>query len=321
MTKIQKILAGFLALQIALIAVVFLSNRLAIAGNNPLLPDYDATAVTAITISNNTGGEIVMQKKGTDWVLPDADDFPVLNQNVSDLLESIAEIRDNRLVTNTSASHKRLQVADTDYLKKIEIQDAKGTTTVYIGSTPAANSVHIRVGKSDAVYLTNAVSSNRIDPAYTNWINTSLVQIAGANVRTIAVTTPDGSFHFNLDASGSWTNQELTADESFDASKWSSLLSGFTNVRLVKPVATNALPAYGLDSPQASVTITYQDENNALVEGVLTIGNADETGSNYYAKWSQSPYIVLISSYNAERILDLSKNDFITIPPTATAQP
>ena len=57
-----------------------------------------------------------MQKKGTDWVLPDADDFPVLNQNVSDLLESIAEIRDNRLVTNTSASHKRLSSRQ-DYLE------------------------------------------------------------------------------------------------------------------------------------------------------------------------------------------------------------
>lgn len=321
MTKFQKILAGLLAFQIVLIAIVFLTNRSAIASNNPLLPDFTVETVTGLTITNNSGSQIKMEKIGDEWVLPEKDNYPVEGQNVSDLLDEIALIRDNRLVTTTSASHKRLQVADTEFQGKLEITTSSGTSILYVGSSPAANSTHIRLASSDSVYLTNAISASRVDPAYTNWINTSLVQIAAANVSNIAVTTANGSFHFSKDENSNWTSPELSGDESIDASKWSSLLSGFTSIRLVEPVSKTSQPTYGLENPTASLVLNYLDENNATQQGELIFGNMDESGSNYYAKWSQSPYVVLVSSYNADRIINLSKADFLPTPATATAAP
>lgn len=321
MTKFQKILTGLLAIQIVLIAVVFLTNRPAKASNNPLLPDFTAEAVTAVSLYDDTGNQIKMEKIGDEWVLPDKDNYPVNGQNVTNLLDNIASIRDNRLVTSTSASHKRLQVADTDFKEKLEITSSSGTITLYVGSSPAANSVHVRLASSDAVYLTSAISASQVSPSYTNWINTSLVKIASSNVSTISVTTPNGSFHFFKDESNNWVSQELSADESIDASKWSSLLSGFTNIPLVEPVSRTSQAAYGLEQPTTSLVLTYQDDSDATQQGELIIGNMDESGNNYYAKWSQSPYIVLISSYNADRIINLSKENFLPTPPTATATP
>ena len=321
MTKFQKILAGLLAIQIVLIAVVFLTNRPAKASNNPLLPDFDVKTVTAVTIYDNSGSQIKMEKSGDEWVLPDKDNYPVKAQNINDLLDNVAAIRDNRLVTNTAASHQRLQVADTDFKGKLEITSPSGTFILYVGSSPAANSVHVRLASSDAVYLTNAISASQVSPAYSNWIDTSLVKIASASVSNISVTNSNGSFHFFKDDSNNWVSQELSADETIDPSKWSSLLSGFTNIPLVEPVSKTAQPAYGLEQPAASLTLTYQDANDATQQGELIIGNKDESGNNYYAKWSQSPYIVLISSYNADRIINLSKESFLPTPPTATTTP
>ena len=321
MTKLQKILAGVLILQIALTAIVFLSSRPAIASNNPLVPDFNPDEVTSITITGNTGEKITMEKIDGNWVLPDADQFPVLSQNVVDLLDKVASIRDNRLVTNTSASHARLLVDEKEFLQKIEFTSPKGSATLFIGSSPAANNVHIRLGKSDAVFLTNVLSSIQLSPTYSNWINTSLVQITGANVQKISILLQNESFHFYKDTDNNWTSQELSAGEIIDAAKWSSLLSGFSNIRMVAPVSKTTQSIYGFDNPSAKLNLTYLDENNNTQESELLIGNNDESGSNYYAKWSQQPYIVKISSYNAERIVNLSKEDFTPTPPTATVAP
>ena len=321
MTKFQKILAGLLAIQIVLITIIFLTNRPAKASNNPLLPDFKAETATAVTIYDSSGSQIKMEKIGDEWVLPEKDNYPVEAQNITDLLDNIASIRDNRLVTNTSASHQRLQVADTDFNGKVEITSSSGTVTLYVGSSPAANSVHVRLASSDAVYLTNAISASQVSPAYTNWIDTSLIKIPSANVSNISVTTSNGSFHFFKDESNNWVSQELSPDETIDASKWSSLLSGFTNIPLVEPVSKTSQAAYGLENPTANLVLTYQDENDATQQGELIIGNKDESGSNYYAKWNQSPYIVLIASYNADRIINLSKESFLPNPPTATTTP
>jgi hypothetical protein len=321
MTKLQKILAGLLILQIGLTVIVFLSNRPAIASNNPLIKDFTPDEITSVTIYGNTGEKITMVKSLGNWVLPEADNYPVKSQNITDLLEKVATIHDNRLVTNTKASHARLQVDEKEYQQKLEFSSPKVTTTLFIGSSPAANNVHIRLGKSDAVYLTNALSSIQLSPTYTNWIDTSLVQISSASVKSVTFTSSKDSFHFIKDNENNWKCEELVSDETLDPSKWSSILSGFTNIRLVAPVSKTAQTRFGLDNPTANLHVIYLDESNNSQEGELIIGSKDESGSNYYAKWSLSPYIVTISSYNAERIINLQKEDFTPTPPTATSQP
>lgn len=136
MTKLQKYLLAILGLQIALILVVFLLQKPVAASNNLIFPDLKIENVTEIKISDSTGNEVSMQKKATQWVLPLQDDFPVLEEKVQQLIEKLALIRDNRLITQSEASHSRLNISDENFVSKVELTINGTKNTLYFGSSP-----------------------------------------------------------------------------------------------------------------------------------------------------------------------------------------
>lgn len=317
MNKTQRILLGMVVLQLVLIALVFFNSKPKIVPNEPLLPNLQTDKITAIKISDNSNNLIDIEKKNETWVLANSGDFPVLEQSVTSLLDSLKNIRTGRLVTNTKASHKRLQVADDDYQRKIVITSPQGDTTILMGSSPAPSNVHIRLANDDAVYLTNAITTNTASSIVSNWVNTSYVQLDSNAVTQIEVQSANGSFQFQKSVDNTWQFADQTENETLDASKWSSYLTAFTNLRMVMPVSTQMEDAFGLSNPKAKVTLHFT-ENGESKAGELTIGQQDSRDQNYYAKWSFSPYVVKISSFNAERIINLAKTDLISTPVTAT---
>ena len=317
MSKSQKYLIGILGLQIVLIFIVFLLQRPVAASNNLVLPDLTIESVSEISISDSAGNIITMQNKGDQWVLPQQDDFPVLSNNIQQLVEKLATIRDNRLVTRSETSHDRLNISDKNYERKVEITLNGKKEVIFFGSSPAANTIHFRMEGKPEVYLTNAITTTQISTTYSSWVATIVFQISSANVTKIEVTSSEGVFVFDPDPDTSWTSAQVAEGNQFDQSKWSSLLTGFTNLRFVEPVSMAEKAEYGLETPQAVMKIEYSNETSESITGELVIGSPDGLG-NYYAKWSESAYIYKISSFNAERFINLSADDFSS--PIATEE-
>ncbi len=116
-------------------------------------------------------------------------------------------------------------------------------------------------------------------------------------------------FTFEPDADSVWSTLTIEDGFQFDQSKWSGLLSAFTNLRFVEPVSKSEKAEYGFEKPQAVMQIEYLNEDGETISGELIIGNQDAAG-NYYAKWTGSAYVTLISSYNAERFVNLTAEDY-----------
>jgi hypothetical protein len=81
MPPLVRILAALLVVQVGLTALTFWP-RAAAGQSGPLFPDLDTAAVTQVAIRGSSGDEIVMAKSGDNWVLPNADDFPVTADKV-----------------------------------------------------------------------------------------------------------------------------------------------------------------------------------------------------------------------------------------------
>ncbi len=320
MNKLQKILAGVLCLQLLLVALVIVINQPKTIADEPLLTNLADEKVTSIQISDNENNTVTLEKVGGNWVLANTGNYPVITENVTDLLESMRIIRTSRLVTNTKASHQRLEVEEDNFQRKIEVKMTDGSYTVLIGSTPAQSNVHVRLSNQDSVYLTNAISTTKANAQVSNWVDTSLIQIPSDSVNSIAVTTPNGLLQFELGPDNLWKCLQFSSEESLDISKWTTYLTAFTNLRMVAPVSDLIDESYGLASPVAKVVIQYT-ENNESKTGELLIGKQDENDSNYYAKWSNSPYVVKIASFNAERMINITLSELISVPETPTSTP
>lgn len=320
MNKLQKILAGVLCLQLLLVALVIVINQPKTIEDEPLLMNLTNEKVASIQISDNENNTVILEKVGETWVLANTGNYPVITANVTELIESMLNIRTGRLVTNTKASHQRLEVEDDQFQRKIEVKMTDGSYTVLIGSSPAQSNVHVRLSNQDSVYLTNAISTTKASAQVSNWVDTTVIQIPSDSVKNIAVTTSNGLLQFELGSDSQWICLQFSAEETLDISKWTTYLTAFTNLRMVTPVSDLIDESYGLSSPLAKVVIQYT-ENNEPKTGELLIGKQDESDTNYYAKWSLSPYVVKIASFNAERMMNISKSELISVPATPTTAP
>ncbi len=309
MNKTQKILLAVLGLQVILIFTVFILQRPVAASNNLLFPDLKIADVTAITISDSTGKNVSLEKNGDQWVLPLQDDYPVKVETVQQLVEKLASMRDNRLVTRSETSHERLHISNDNYERKVELTQNGSKEIIYFGSSPASSNIHFRVDSKPEVYLTNALTTTQLSTAISSWVDPVLFQIPASSVKKIRISNNASVFTFEPDADSVWSTLTIEDGFQFDQSKWSGLLSAFTNLRFVEPVSKSEKAEYGFEKPQAVMQIEYLNEDGETISGELIIGNQDAAG-NYYAKWTGSAYVTLISSYNAERFVNLTAEDY-----------
>lgn len=318
MKKHNRILAVVLALQVVLIAVVFWP-RPAASGeeSGPLLGEIEAGDIISLIIQDVDGNRLDLQRTTGNWVLPKADDYPCQENRVPEMLEKLITLTADRLVTRTEGSHKRLQVASDDFLRRIELETADGQNRVlYLGSSPTYGATHIRLEGQDETYLTNDLSVWDANATATSWIDTNYLQVPQENITSLTLRNASGEWAFEKDDEGNWLLVGLAEDETLDTTAVDSLVRQASSVTMLRPLGKDRETAYGLDQPLALVTLETGEETITL-----HVGAADPDDNSHVIKSSESPYYVRVSEYSANNLVDKTRDDFLTLPPTPTAEP
>ncbi|MGD1993507.1 MAG: DUF4340 domain-containing protein [Anaerolineae bacterium] len=316
MKRHHQILAAILVVQVILSVVVFWPRSAATAEPEPLFPDLSADDVVALTVVDAVGETVTLQKADGEWVLPEADDYPVLGERVTSLLEKIAGLTTGRLVTRTEASHRRLQVASDEFQRRIDIELTDGTRhTLYLGSSPRYGVTHFRAAAQNETYLSDTLSSMDAGATASAWVDTTYLSVPQEEVTTVTLENRQGTFVFSQDEEGNWTLDGLDPDQTPDQAAISAVVRKATTVTMVAPLGTEAAPEYGLDDPNAVVTIETAD-------GAITVevGAPGEDENTYVAHSSESSYYVLASQTAVGSLVDSAREDFVTEPPTPTPE-
>lgn len=314
----NQILSALLALQIVLGIVVFWPrSSVSGAASGPLLTDFNAEEVVSLTIQDAEGNQVTLAKDAEGWVLPEAGDYPADGERISSLLEKIADLQTNRQVTQTESSHKRLKVAEGDFLSLVELELAGGQThKLYVGTSPRTSATHIRADGRPETYLTADLPSYEVNARSSAWIDTLYYTVPQTPTLALSLKNENGDFEFERDEGDRWVMKGLGEDEEFKESTFSSLLSQATSLRMVEPIGQEEEDWFGLDQPQAVVTLK-SEEGKVYT---LLIGAKDEEKNSYVAKWSESPYYVQVAEYTANSILDKTRDDFIEPPASPTPE-
>ncbi len=329
MTQTQKILTGLLVLQLILAAIVFWPRPAANAGGGPLLPaDWDANALTRLTITDNTGRTVSLARAGATWTLDNGSGYPAQAEKITALLDKIAAIQTNRLVARTPASQTQLEVGDTNFARRLELETTAGEgLTLFLGASPTLRDVHVRLEGQDNVYLTNAISQSDVSAQIDGWIDANYISLNRTNAIQLQLDNSHGTFAFEKDAQGAWTLVGLEAGESLNTTRFNLLLTRATSLRLLEPLGDTLRPEYGLDTPQASLTVVVTETGQTAPQSyTLTIGapvpnpdDSDAPPSAFFAKWSGSPTYIQLAATLTNEILTTTRADLITLPtPTPT---
>jgi hypothetical protein len=252
-----------------------------------------------------------LARSGGDWVLPDAGDYPVLEDRVPELLEKIVALQTGRLVTETPGSHKRLKVHEDEFERLIQVE-ADGTTyRFYIGTSPSFGAAHVHVDGQDEVYLTSELSAQDAGARATDWVDNTYVNLPREEVTAFTLQNKQGTFEFAKEGE-EWSMAGLAEDEILNDSAVQTLLSRATTVTLLQPLGTEEEPAYGLDDPNAVVTLETADETHTL-----RVGAQDTEDNSYMLAWSGSPFYVRVSEFSVQDFIEKTRADLLQQPTPA----
>ena len=321
MNRTNRILVAVLAVQIVLVAIAFWPKPASVAGGESLFAGLEAEQITRLTISDATGEQIKLAKGLGDWVLPEADDYPCLENKVPQFLEKIVALKTNRLVTQTLASHKRLKVADDAFERRIELELADGTThRLYLGTSPSYGATHVRAAGRDEVYLASLSASDAGVNA-SNWVDTLYFSVAQDQIVALTLQNENGRFEFEKDDAGTWTMKDLAADETLNENNVTSLVNRVSSVQMLRPLGKEPQDDYGLETPNAVVTVETQDEGGNTKTYTIRVGAKDDEDNSYVVISSESPYYVRMSEYTVKDFVEKVRDDFLELPPTPTPEP
>ncbi len=307
MKRTHRILAVFLAVQIVLSVLVFWPRAAATGDAAPLLPDLAAEEVVAITITDETGASVELRREGAGWVLADAGDYPVQPNTVEPVLESLVALETGRAVAESASSHARLQVAAEDYVRRVVLETQGGATqTLYFGSAPQYTATHVRLEGQNETYLTQEISTWKIEATAASWIDTAYVSLDPASVQQVTLENAQGTFAFIREGEA-WTLRGLRTGEETAAGQVQTVVGRATSLQMVRPLGTEALEEYGMADPAAVIRITTEDGERHT----LTIGAQDPETKGYVAKYSESPYYVRVAGLTAQPLVENARSDFI----------
>jgi len=300
------------------------------AGGQSLFPDLETDRVVRVTITDADGNQIELAKEAADWVLPEADDYPVQGVEVSAMLTKIADLKTGEPVTETGGSHERLGVAEDAFERRIEFELDDGTRyTLYLGTSPSYGATHVRAGGQDEVYLTSGLSTYDVGVLPTDWVDRVYFSVPSDQVMGLTLENGNGIFKFvRLVPSGDlgsaqalWSLTDITPDETLNGDTVDALLTRASSVSMLRPLGTEEKAEYGLDSPAAVVTVRAQSEEEGSKTYILRVGAQDPDDGSYVVISSESPYYVRVNEYTVQSFVEDTREDFLELPPTPEATP
>lgn len=317
MKKHNQILTAVLVIQIV-IALVVLWPQASVSGGEsaPLLGEMEVGDIVSLTIEDDKGERITLSKETGNWVLPEADDYPAVNDTVDALLEKLVAVKTDRLVTRTASSHQRLQVAVDDFVRRVDLETAAGETiTLFLGSSPSYGATHVRLSGQDEAYMAGDLSSWEVNATANNWVDSTYLSVPQEEINRITLQNGNGEWNLRKGLEDEFEVTELAEDEELETSAVNTILSRVSSLSMLQPLGLEEAPVYQMDQPNAVVTIRTTGETITLV-----VGAKFTEDNSYVVKSSESPYYVRVAEFSVKNLVEQTQEGFVKLPPTPTPE-
>jgi len=329
MGSTQRLLAGLLVVQVALIGVIrwVSSSGHSVAGEHPLLPSLASTTPRKLEIDDGKS-TVVLKRESGSWTLGQPKGYPTAPGKVEKLVQDLGHLSVGRPVVTNRLNHAALKVAANDYERRVRIWEkpaGQPIAELFVGTSPGFGVSHVRLGGKDAVYEANGLNAYDLATDAGSWVERSMVPIAWEAVGGLSVTNRKGSFE--LEKSGRKWNVKSPAPPpaGLDAEKVDALGRSLCALSLDQPVGPVDDPAQGFDDPEAAIVFRpAAGDSAASTQPAVTVrigapipGKEDQR----YATRSGFAYALSVSKFSSERALSVTLKELLATEKAAEAKP
>jgi len=148
------------------------------------------------------------------------------------------------------------------------------------------------------------------------WIDPAYVKVDPSELWAINVENKSGKYRLEKNDAGEWRLADQGKGEEVDKTTVDDIVHGAAAITLDEPVGRTMAPEQGLASPAAKVTLTTGKSEGgkrpAQTKDVsLLVGSHIDAGSRYYAKSSDSEFVVQVAELGVKRFLEKSRRDLV----------
>jgi hypothetical protein len=165
------------------------------------------------------------------------------------------------------------------------------------------------------VYLASDVSTQEASARATGWVDAAYLSIPGDQMVGLILENEKGRLEFEKDGDA-WMMKGLTGDETLDSGSVTTLVNRAGQISMLQPLGKEEKEEYGLQEPNAVVTIrTHSDEAGDRTYA-LRVGAESQEDNGYFVISSESDYYVQVSEFAVRDFVEKGREDFLTPPAT-----
>jgi hypothetical protein len=225
MNTFNKALIAVLALQVVLAAITLSrSDSITIAKARPVLPGFEPAEIERIDVYNSLDAvkdgsdparavpSIILARKDGRWVIATAFDYPVSETELQSFFDRLMGMQTRGAIATGEARRSQLKVAPDRYLRRVVLhrQGGKPPLTLYVGQNAGPRTSAVRVDGETDIHAVSSFAPSTAPPSVTGWVDSSYFRVDEAQVASITVQNPAGTFSFERDGKGGWKVAEGT---------------------------------------------------------------------------------------------------------------
>lgn len=297
--NLRMALSAAAAAQAVLVALAWWPSDPVAADTRALL-DLRPADVTALEIASNGGDtRVALERRGEEWVFAELGAYPADAEEVSEVLDALAELRvDEEPVTRQAVSQIAMDVSEEQFGRRLTLTTREGEQTLYLGSS-RGSTVHARLAHEDETYTARGARLVSFPSSVGSYVDTSWVEVDDEELAELRITNPAGELVL-IRTDDAWTvgSPELPGDAALDTDALQRVVDRATSLRLRAPAAGDA------NAVRAGADIRVTWTSNDGETGGFVLG-ADEDGTRLGARDGED-YVVEVSASTASALADAS---------------
>jgi hypothetical protein len=249
---------------------------------------------------------IALTKKGDEWIITSAADYPAEKKNVEKVLKELVGLKAGEPIASNAANHNALKVGEKEYGRRVKVTTSSGVKSLVLGNGPG-QSVHVRVDNKDDVYRARGLSIWTLSTSLSSYLDTNYLKIDKDKLSSVQVTNPKGELNFTKEGDN-WMLAQLPPGGMPDQKKIDQYIGSVSKLTMNEPIGKEAKPEYGLDSgTKVKLTFTEDDKPKTVSYSI----GAKKDDSYFYGKADDKDYVVTLSKWITEDAREKIAADFL----------
>ncbi|MDE0554625.1 MAG: DUF4340 domain-containing protein [Candidatus Poribacteria bacterium] len=263
----------------------------------PLFPNFNQAQVATIEIIAD-GETTTLSKQNDTWVVASMDNYPADSEGISELLSKVAEFKNTQLVSNNPEKQAEFEVDSTGVEAKLMDANSTLLAHLFVGkTTPGFLSSYVRAANANDVYVAQGYLQSVFNKGDRTWKDRTIFDFNKGIVTQLNISSPEETVELRLDADGTWQMLKPAAS-AVKQDEVDSLLTTFSGLDTDDfAEATGALGAYGLDTPESTISAGRNDGTTAT----LYIGK--EADGKLYVKRADTDTVFKLFKSNVDRLI------------------